>query len=517
MNFRRLGRTGLALALLLTGLISANAQADCSEFSDAPEYGARADTAFDQKLYSDAVLDYTCAIQLAPDVPDYYNSRGSSYYWLGQDQAANADYDKVLELDPQAGYVYNNLAILYANIGDYEQALEYYTTALTSPSGTDEIVYNNRASLYIETGEYDLAQSDIDSARAINPEYPNLYLTEASLNSLQNLTEAAASNYAEWLERTLTDESAPQYIANRSYVTRILTGKVERIALTLNSGDVVSISASAIDNDQRVDPLMVLIAPSGDAAIADDDSGVNIDAVIAEYVATETGTYTLLLGNSGGYYFEGVDGEIRLSIQRTASDGTITVEATPVPDAAVPTAEAVENGDVSFSTFRLFAGVQAEIYTTEGDRLNLRGGPGLRFEIVSKLDKGAFVILIEGPRKQDGLAWWRIRAADGTEGWAVERVDTEQTLQMALIAGEDALVTSGADSLNVRSAAGRANDILFQIDDGQSLTLLEVAPTLVDGFQWWKIRLPDGREGWTIDRIDGERMLIPAKERESQS
>ncbi len=516
MNFRRLGRAGLALTLLLTGLISANAQADCTEFTDAFDYSTRADTAFDQRLYDDAVLDYTCAIQLAPDVPDYYNGRGSSYYWLGQDQAANADYSKVLELDPQAGYAYNNLANLYANIGDYEQALEYYTTAVTLALGTGEITYNNRASIYIETGEYDLAQSDIDTAHAINPDYADLYLRQAWLNSLKNETATAAANYVEWLERTLTDESAPQYVPNRTYLTRILTGKLERVALSFNSGDVVSISAAAIDGDQKVDPLIVLIAPSGEAVIADDDSGVNIDAVIAEYVATETGTYTLLVGNSGGYYYEGVDGQVRLSVERKAADGTLTLEITPVPNVTEPTVEAVEDGDVSFSTFRLFAGAFAEVYTTEGDHLNLRSGPGLRFDVLNRLDSGTLVTLIEGPRKHDGLAWWRIRTQDGTEGWAVERVDTEQTLQMALITNEDAIVTSGADSLNVRTAAGRGNEVLFQIEDGQRLTILELAPELLDGFQWWRIRLPDGREGWTIDRIEGERMLVPAKERERQ-
>jgi len=496
--------------------MSVNAQADCAEFNDATSYGTRADTAFSQRLYDDAVLDYTCAIQLAPDEPAYYNGRGSTYYWLEQDREANADFSKVLELDPDAGYAYNNLANLYANIGDYEQALDYYTRAVNSPSGTDEISYNNRASIYIETGDYDLAQADIDSALTINPSYPDIYLRQAWLNSLKNQSASAATNYAGWLERTLTDDSAPQYIPNRTYVTRILTGKVERVSLALNIGDVVSISAAAIDNDQRVDPLIVLITPSGSPIIADDDSGVNIDAVIADYVAAETGMYTLLLGNSGGYYYEGVDGEVRLSIKRKTSDGTVTVEATPAPNAAVPTAEAVEDGEVSFSTFRLFAGALAEVYTTEGDHLNLRGGPGLRFEVLNRLDSGTLITLIEGPRKQDGLAWWRVRLADGTEGWAVERVDTEQTLQIAIVIGEDAIVTSGEDSLNVRSAAGRGNAVLFQIEDGQRLSILELAPELVDGFQWWKIRLPDGREGWTIDRIEGERMLVPAKERDSQ-
>lgn len=506
-------RLGLVIALLLTHIISLNAQ-DCTEFTDALEYSNRADIASDQRLYDDAVLDFGCAIQLAPDEPYYYNGRGIAYYWLQEDAAANADFAKVLELDPQADYAYNNLANLYANIGDYETALAHYTTSLELSNGNDAITLTNRASLYSNTGDYAAAYADLESAYLVDPNYEDQYLTRAWLFGLDNQVALAAEGYSEWLARTQTDESYPQYIPNRTYVTRLLTGKVEKIIINLNEGDTLSISAAAIDSDQRVDPLMVLFDATGTAAISDDDSGVNLDAVIADYVAPQTGDYVLWLGNAGGYYHEGVDGEVRLSIERKASDGAITVDPTAAPDTVIPTAEPVEVTEVSFSTFRLFTGVIAEVYTTEGDRLNLRGGPGLRFEIIGKLDKGAHVTLIEGPRKQDGLAWWRIRTADGTEGWAVERVDVEQTLQMALIVGEEAVVVTGDESLNVRTGAGRSNEIAFQLEDGQQLTLLEVSSELVDGFQWWKIRLPDGREGWTIDRLEGERMMIPLKERE---
>lgn len=526
MSTRPRGRWGTALLILISQLfvvLSVSAQEDCSEFDDAFSYASRADIAYNQRLYNDAVLDYTCAIQLDPSNPDYFNGRGNSHYWLQNDRDARADYEQVLVLEPEASYAYNNLANLYSSIGDYEVALEYYTNAITFSDSTDEVPLVNRASLYVETGRYAEAEADLAQARTVSPGYPNTYLILAWLASLQNDTGGAAANYSEWITLTGEDSRSPQYIANRTYVTRLLTGAYEDIVLPLTAGDVVNISASLIDNDQRADPLLVLFDPSGQAVIADDDSGVNIDAVIADYVAEQTGEYRLWLGNSGAYYYEGVDGEIRLSIERRAADGEVVEAEAPatVPDNSttevVEVVEVeVEEGDVSFATFRLFAGAVAEVYTTEGDRLNLRSGPGLRFDIIGRMQNGERVTLIEGPRKQDGLGWWRIRTADGTEGWAVERVDEEQTLQMALIVGEDAVVISEGDSLNVRSGAGRANDIVVQLEDGATVTLLEVAPELVDGFQWWRVRLPDGREGWTVDRIEGDRTLVPAKELEGQ-
>lgn len=507
-------RLFLTFALLLALITGVSAQEDCSEFADAVDYAARADTAYEQRLFDDAILDYSCAIQLAPDTADYYNDRGSAYYWLQRDAEARADYMRVLELDPEAGYAYNNVANLYASIGDYEQALTYYDRAIELPSGNDEITHTNRAIILMDTGRYEEAQADLDSARAINADYESLYLTQAGLYSIQNDAAQAAENYRRWLEITETALHEPQYLLNRSYVTSMTTGDVLSIALSVNAGDSLNFSAAAIDNLQQVDPLIVLVGPDGSAVAADDDSGVNIDAVISDYVAEETGSYTLLVGNAGGYYREGVDGRIRISLERKNAEGTVTVEPTPDATAAADTEDPVESEELTatFSTFRLFVGERAEVFTTEGDRLNLRSGPGLRFEIVGKLDKGAFVTLLEGPRKQDGLAWWKVRTADGTEGWAVERVDTEQTLQLALTAGEEAIVTTDEDTLNMRSGAGRGNEIAAQLGDGERVMLLEVTPELVDGFQWWRVRLADGREGWVIDRLEGERLLVPAKE-----
>jgi len=144
--------------------------------------------------------------------------------------------------------------------------------------------------------------------------------------------------------------------------------------------------------------------------------------------------------------------------------------------------------------------------------LNLRSGPGLDFDIIDTLERGELVTLADGPRKNDGYAWWRIVASDGTVGWAVERVGNEQTLQLALLVGEYAVVTSGADVLNVRTEPNTNAEISFHLEDGEMVNLLDV-PQFSGGYRWWNIRTSDGREGWVVDRVGDERMLIPAQER----
>jgi uncharacterized protein YgiM (DUF1202 family) len=98
------------------------------------------------------------------------------------------------------------------------------------------------------------------------------------------------------------------------------------------------------------------------------------------------------------------------------------------------------------------------------------------------------------------------------EGWAVERVETEQTLQLALFTGEEALVTSAPDLLNVRGEPNRSSDVVFQLEDGAVVTLLDDTPVIADGLRWWHLRDAEGREGWAVDRIGIERTLAPLRE-----
>lgn len=77
----------------------------------------------------------------------------------------------------------------------------------------------------------------------------------------------------------------------------------------------------------------------------------------------------------------------------------------------------------------------ATVNTTQGDNLNVRLGPGTNFAIAGKLPSGARVTLLEGPRFAEGLTWWKIRAASGLEGWAVESVNDNGTRLQTLLPG----------------------------------------------------------------------------------
>lgn len=50
--------------------------------------------------YADALADLTRAIELEPDFPEAYASRGATYQTLGQDEEARADLARAAELAP---------------------------------------------------------------------------------------------------------------------------------------------------------------------------------------------------------------------------------------------------------------------------------------------------------------------------------------------------------------------------------------------------------------------------------
>ena len=456
---------------------------DC-DLENAAAFAERAETHARAGDYALAIADYTCALELSPRNTDYYNQRGIAYDDLGDYDNALLDYEKALEIDPNYGYAYNNRGNIYYTRGDYEQAIIDYTRSLEVRNDEASIPYFNRGNAYYELGKYDRALDDLTRAIEAEPDYDRAYLSRAWTYLVLG-DDRAHNDFATWIALIETDtEQLTLDGSLDGQVISLTEGKVYHFTFEAEAGDEISVEASARP-DADIDPLLVLMGADGEALISDDDSGVNLNAVIPSFIIPADGTYELLLSHADG----GKEGEVSLTVNIGEAVATI------------------------FASYKLFVNAMAEVYTVSGDTLNLREGPGLDFEIREKLERGTLVTLLEGPRKADNYAWWRVRTVDNVEGWAVERADEEQTLQLALLVGNEAIVTIREETLNLRAEPARGGDLVTQMADGTRVTLLEV-PVIADGFRWWKLRTADGDEGWAIDRFQGERLLIPARERE---
>jgi hypothetical protein len=53
--------------------------------------------------------------------------------------------------------------------------------------------------------------------------------------------------------------------------------------------------------------------------------------------------------------------------------------------------------------------------------LNLRAQPTTKAAIVITVKEGNSLVVVEGPQEADGLVWWKLRTADGKEGWGAAK------------------------------------------------------------------------------------------------
>lgn len=82
-----------------------------------------------------------------------------------------------------------------------------------------------------------------------------------------------------------------------------------------------------------------------------------------------------------------------------------TVTAIPTPDPAVAPAEVTP-------------GFYARVANTEGFGVTIRGGPSTSNVAITVAQEDTVMLVLDGPAEGNGFLWWRVRLADGTEGWA---------------------------------------------------------------------------------------------------
>jgi Tfp pilus assembly protein PilF/uncharacterized protein YgiM (DUF1202 family) len=477
------------LFLLSAAILPVHAQGSTTCNLDSQEaYVQRGDSERNRQDYQSAAADYTCALNLNDANLDALFGRAYSYYELGEATKAEADYTRYIQLDPNEGAAYNNRGNIYYDRGDYDLARADYDQAIELPYTEKYIPYYNRGSLNYQTGAYQAALNDLNQAINLDSNYADAYLVRAAVNQ-QLGNSAALTDILQWVNmtrKTSGSENAASFSAGKTLSLNV--GTVYNIPITAKSGQNLR-AATATPANSQADPLLVLLGPDGKGVAWDDDSGVNFDAVLS-YSFSVDGSYTLLLTQAGG----GSTGDVSLTLS-LADAGSSTTSASPD----------------RFRVIDLAVNQPATVFASKGDHLNLRSGPGLSFDILTKLDRDTPVTLLEGPRKNDGYNWWRVKTEDGKEGWAVERVEEEQTLYPALKAGDQAIVTVSTGTLRVRSGAGTSFALVTQLADGTTVNLLE-GPQAVDGFSWWHIRTGDGVEGWAVESASDERTLIRADE-----
>ena len=123
--------------------------------------------------------DFDKAIELNPTDPDFYYERGRIRKLLEDYDNALLDYNKVIELDPQAD-VYYSRGNLKKRMDDFDGALSDFDKAIElDPEFAD--AYNNRGYLKYQLQDYEGALLDYDKAIEIDPQDKVFYANRADL------------------------------------------------------------------------------------------------------------------------------------------------------------------------------------------------------------------------------------------------------------------------------------------------------------------------------------------------
>ena len=155
---------------------------------------------------------------------------GRIYYQENRFDLAAAQFQKVLRMDPGSYKAYDNLGLCYEALGDSEQAVRHYLTAIKlveTEHPKYDWPYANLANLLIDRNDLQRGLEAASAAARRNPHSArNFFLAGKALVRLERYRDAQR-----WLERSValdSDHSQALYWLSRVYTRLGNIGKARR-------------------------------------------------------------------------------------------------------------------------------------------------------------------------------------------------------------------------------------------------------------------------------------------------
>ena len=174
-----------------------------------------------------AVADLDRAIELDPNSPYAYAGRGNVKHSLGQDEAAVADLDRAIELAPNSPYnayayavrgnVKHSLGQDEAAVADLDRAIE-----LAPNSPYNAYAYAGRGHVKWHLGQDEAAVADSDRAIELDPNSPYAYAGRGNVKHSLGQDEAAVADLDRAIELAPNSPYNAYAYAGRGHVKHSL-------------------------------------------------------------------------------------------------------------------------------------------------------------------------------------------------------------------------------------------------------------------------------------------------------
>lgn len=165
--------------------------------------------------YDQALQDYGKLLDSTEDLEHLaiaLNNRGFISFNQGQIESAKSDYINSISLNPNNPQPYNNLANLFAEVGNKAEALSNYEIAIILDPN-NAMILGNRGLLYYEMGDLENARIDLERSIEIKPSaevFNSLGMIYGDLGDYRKADE--------YFELAINHDSAlPNIFNNRGY------------------------------------------------------------------------------------------------------------------------------------------------------------------------------------------------------------------------------------------------------------------------------------------------------------
>ncbi len=138
-----------------------------SAWAETPqEYMSSGTEALKANAYDRAILLYSKAIEIDPNLSKAYDNRGIAYAREGSLKRAVDDFTMAIAADTKDALAYNNRGEAYVQLGNFTQAVFDFTRAIELNAFYIK-AYNNRGKAYCALQAYRKAWADVHTIEAI--------------------------------------------------------------------------------------------------------------------------------------------------------------------------------------------------------------------------------------------------------------------------------------------------------------------------------------------------------------